>query len=194
MLFTALLLISSSVAGLSIQDFDDQVFAEMNLARTQPRVFAQIVAERGVTIGNSPAAIAEAVRFLRKQKPVPPLTISYGLTQAALSHVLDCGPRGIKGHRGSDGSRVNRRADRFGRWEGRIAENISYGRFSPRDTIVFLIIDEGVGDRGHRLNIFQRDFRRVGVASGGHATYGSMVVTDFAAGYRDRFGSSVASR
>jgi uncharacterized protein YkwD len=193
-LFTPLLLLGLAGGSLFAADYDEEVLAEMNFARTQPRVYAQIVAERGAAIGNSPRAVAEAVRYLRKQKAVAALAISSGLTQAALSHVLDCGPRGIRGHRGSDGSHVSRRADRFGRWDGRIAENISYGRFSPRDTVVFLIIDEGVGDRGHRLNIFQKDFRRVGIASGAHATYGLMVVTDFAAEYRERYGVPVASR
>jgi uncharacterized protein YkwD len=193
LLFTVLLL--GSVIGSALgSEFDAQVFAEMNLARTQPASYAKVVAARGPAIGNSPRAVKEAVRFLQKQKGMPALNPSSGLSQAALAHVLDCGPRGIKGHVGSDGSHVNRRADRFGQWVDRVAENISFGQLSARDTIVLLIVDEGVGDRAHRHNIFQRDFRFVGVASGPHASTGLMVVTDFAAGYRERFSSPVASR
>jgi hypothetical protein len=192
--FSTLLLLSTLAGSLLASDFDSQVLSEMNLARTRPGAYAEIVAERGPVIGNSSGAITEAVRFLENQKPGRALTTSPGLTQAALSHVLDCGTRGIKGHVGSDGSHVNRRANRFGQWEGRIAENISYGQLSARDTVVLLLIDEGVRDRGHRQNIFQRDFRLVGVASGAHATFGLMVVTDFAATYRERLGPSVAAR
>jgi len=131
---------------------------------------------------------------MQKQRAIPPLASSAGLTQSAFSHVLDTGPKGMRGHVGSDGSHVNRRADRFGEWEGRVAENISYGDLSAQDTVVLLLIDEGVRDFAHRYNIFQRDFRHVGVASGPHATAKLMVVTDFAAGYRERVGTSVVAR
>jgi uncharacterized protein YkwD len=130
---------------------------------------------------------------LHKQKPVSALVESDGLAQAALTHVCDTGPRGLKGHRGSDGSRVTHRADRFGRWDQLIGENIIYGKGTPRDWIVCLIVDEGVGDRYHRVNIFKREFRFVGIASGVHMTAGQMMVTDFAAKYREA-GSSVAVR
>lgn len=163
----------------------DELIAEMNLARTQPAAYAEIVAARGAAVGGSARSIAEAVRFLRQQRPISPLVQSAGLTQAALAHVLDTGPRGTRGHRGSDGSNVSKRASRFGRWDVRIGENILYGRASARDAIVSLIIDEGVGDRYHRRNIFERSFRFAGAAAGPHRGYGSMVVTDFAAVYRE---------
>lgn len=166
----------------------DELIAEMNLARTQPAAYADIVAARGAAAGGSARSVAEAVRFLRKQSPVAPLVRSAGLTQAALAHVLDTGPRGVKGHRGSDGSNVSKRASRFGRWDVRIGENILYGRASARDVIVALIVDEGVSDRYHRRNIFERSFRHVGAAAGPHSTYGAMFVTDFAAVYRDASG------
>jgi uncharacterized protein YkwD len=193
-LFSAVLLLSPLVGRLLASDFDAEVLAEMNLARTQPRAYAEIVAARGPAIGNSPRAVDETVRFLQKQKAVPALSSSPGLIQSALSHVLDTGPKGIRGHVGSDGSHVNRRADRFGQWEGRIAENISYGRLSAQDTVVLLLVDEGVRDFAHRYNIFRSEFRRVGVASGAHATAGLMVVTDFAASYRERVDASVVAR
>ena len=193
-LSSVLLLIAPFAGRLFAGDFDAQVLAEMNRARTQPQAYAQIVAERGPAIGNSSRAVAETVHFLQKQKAIPPLASSAGLTQSAFSHVLDTGPKGMRGHVGSDGSHVNRRADRFGEWEGRVAENISYGDLSAQDTVVLLLIDEGVRDFAHRYNIFQRDFRHVGVASGPHATAKLIVVTDFAAGYRERVGTSVVAR
>lgn len=185
-----LILVScSSFAGA----IERSVLHELNLARTEPRAYASIVAERAPVLGISSRAVAETVRFLRKQKPVGALTESAGLDQAALTHVFDTGPRGIKGHRGSDGSRVTQRADRFGRWDQLIGENLIYGRGTPRDWIVALIVDEGIGDRYHRINIFKREFRFVGIASGAHATKGQMMVTDFAAKYREG-SSSVAIR
>lgn len=169
------------------------ILQEINLARTQPQAYASIVARHAPSLGASPRAVEETLRYLRKQKPVGSLTQSPGLTQAALTHVLDTGPRGLKGHRGSDGSRVTHRADRFGRWDQLVGENLIYGKGSPRDWIVCLIVDEGVGDRYHRVNIFKKEFRFVGIASGTHATAGQMMVTDFAAKYQEN-ASSVAVR
>lgn len=167
------------------QSYDDTLFAEINLARTQPQAYARIITERGPAIGNSAKAVTDAVRFLEKQKPVASLSFSPGLTQAALSHVLDTGPRGIKGHAGTDGSRVTKRVDRFGRWDVRVAENLCYGRLGARDMIVCLIVDEGVRDLYHRRNIFDKSFRHIGVASGPHATMGYMMCSDFAAKYTE---------
>ena len=180
---------SSAIAG----SIDRSVLQELNLARTQPQAYAEIVASRAPALGISPRAVSETVRFLKKQKPVGPLEESAGLAQAALAHVCDTGPRGLKGHRGSDGSRVTHRANRFGRWEQLIGENLIYGNGTPRDWIVSLIVDEGIGDRYHRVNIFKREFRLVGIAIGSHATAGRMMVTDFAARYLEG-GDSVASR
>jgi uncharacterized protein YkwD len=161
------------------------VLQELNLARTQPQAYAAIVSSRAPALGLGAGSIAETVHFLQRQKPVGELVESAGLTQAAMSHVFDTGPRGIMGHRGSDGSHINHRADRFGHWDQLVGENLIYGKRTPRDWVVSLIVDEGVGDRYHRVNIFKREFRFVGVASGAHATAGQMLVTDFAAKYRE---------
>lgn len=162
-----------------------ELIAEMNMARTQPQAYAQIVAARGPQLGGSAKSVAEAVRFLQKQKPVGAFIASPGLTQAAMSHVVDSGMRGAIGHRGTGGSNVSTRASRFGQWDGRIGENIFYGRVSARDAIVALIVDEGVRDRYHRYNLFEKGFRYAGAAAGPHSGYGLMFVTDFAAGFRE---------
>ena len=180
-----LLAATLALTSLSHADIGADLVAEMNLARTQPKTYARIVAERGAAIGASAGAIREAVRFLEKQSRVPALVLSGGLSQAALSHVIDTGGRGIRSHRGSDGSNVSTRASRFGRWDERIGENIYFGRASARNAIVALIIDQGVGDRGHRANIFEKTFRYAGGAGGPHVSMGAVFVTDFAADFRE---------
>ncbi|MEQ1861051.1 MAG: CAP domain-containing protein [Chthoniobacteraceae bacterium] len=180
-----LLAATLALTALSHADIGADLVAEMNLARTQPKAYARIVADRGAAAGASAGAIREAVRFLERQGRVPALVLSPGLSQAALSHVIDAGGRGFRSHRGSDGSNVSNRANRFGRWDGRIGENIYFGRSSARDAIVALIIDQGVGDRGHRSNIFEKTFRYVGAAAGPHVSMGAVFVTDFAASYRE---------
>jgi uncharacterized protein YkwD len=161
-------------------DYGAEVLAEMNLARTQPQAYAQVVALSARRGREGDRSVKEAVRFLQKAKPLPPLADSGGLRASALAHVLDSGSRGTRGHQGSDGSHTWDRIERYGRWSGLVGENILYGVASPRDAVVALIVDEGVRGRMHRENIFRKNFRLVGIASGPHATAGTVLVTDFA--------------
>ena len=43
-----------------------------------------------------------------------------------------------------------------------------------------LIVDSGVPNRGHRLNIFSRGYQAAGVGCARHSVYGAMCVIDFA--------------
>jgi uncharacterized protein YkwD len=162
-----------------------QVLAEVNLARTQPALYAQFIGEYAASgrTRASKGAVREAITFLRKTQPLPALEWSDGISRAALAHVLDSGSRGRTGHTGTRGQSPWQRMARFGQWAGRAAENISYGVSDARGIVVQLIIDEGVPGRGHRRNIFGPAFRVAGVATGGHARYGTMCVMDFAGGY-----------
>ena len=183
----ALLLPLLATASLRADDLAAQVQAEINLARTAPQQYARIVAgrEAGRRHSEGDRVVAEAIRYLEKVRPLPPLRRSEGLSGSALSHVLDQGPSGAFGHKGRDGSTPAKRMARFGRWFGRAAENICYGQQDARGIVVRLIVDDGVRDRGHRLNIFGREFRCAGIASGPHAGYGTMCVIDFAAAFQE---------
>src|SRR5687768_13001014 len=59
-----------------------QVLAEINLARTQPQMYARIVAETARPGREGEKAIREAVRFLEKARPLPALSLSAGLSRA----------------------------------------------------------------------------------------------------------------
>jgi len=48
-----------------------------------------------------------------------------------------------------------------------------------------LIIDDGVRGRGHRRNIFNRNYNTAGAAYRPHARYGSVCSIDFASGYAE---------
>jgi uncharacterized protein YkwD len=178
----SLLILLISTIAASARDLADEVIAEMNLARTAPQRYAQIVASR--TVGyrgrEGEKVVREAIRFLEKQRPLAPLAVSDGICNSALSHVHAMGPVGGRGHKGRDGSQPWDRMARFGQWLGRAGENIDYGVRDARAIVVRLIIDDGVRSRGHRKNIFSRDFRVTGAASGYHATYGGMCVINFA--------------
>ena len=131
------------------------------------------------------AAVEEAADFLEEVQPLKgQLTFSQELHWAARSHVLDQGPSGATGHVGVDGSQPAQRLERFGSFEKVMGEVINYGEETARMTVIQLVIDDGVPDRGHRHNLFNPNFRVAGAAIGYHKGYGSMTVVDLAYGFK----------
>ena len=172
-------------AFASASDLAIQVRDELNLARTAPQQYAQLLASRiaGYQGIEGESAIREAVHFLEKARPLPPLVLSDGICSSALTHVLELGPSGGRGHVGSGGSMPWDRMARFGQWTGHAGENIYYGQRDARGIVIALIVDDGERSRGHRKNIFSRDFHYTGIACGPHASFGMMCVIDFAGGF-----------
>jgi len=177
-----------------------QMLTETNLARTAPQRYAGYLldlrrqyqgrsylmpgtAATFVMTTEGVSALDEAIRFLKKQKPLAPLTWSQGLAESAGELVRDEGGSGEIGHTGRQSGGVRQRIERQGTWLTRIAENIGYGPDTARLMTMQLIIDDGVPDRGHRKNIFTPDFRVAGAACGPHPSYQNMCVMDFAVGF-----------
>lgn len=129
------------------------------------------------------SAVNECVRVLKRQQPLPLMYPSEGLSRAARDHVKDQSKSGKTGHTGGDRSTMRNRVERYGEWQSSIAENIAYGAKTAQQIVVYLLIDDGVPDRGHRKNFLTPGFSKVGVATGGHPQYGFMSVMDFAGGY-----------
>jgi uncharacterized protein YkwD len=141
-------------------------------------------------------AVDEAIRFLRRARPLPPLALSLGLCSAAAAHCREQAS-GAVGHHACDGSDPGNRLRRYGVVAQGWAENIAYGQRSARATVMALIIDDGVRGRSHRRNIFNSNYNAVGAAYGPHARYGSVCSIDFVSGYAEgtfvRAGSKVAN-
>jgi uncharacterized protein YkwD len=183
------------------EDLARQVLAEINLARSQPKTYAGYLREfrkkfRGkyylmpgsstrIQTSEGTAAVDEAIRYLARQKPLPPLNWSDGLAAAADELAEDQGRSGATGHADSQGRSPQERIERHGKWERIIAENIGYGPRDGRSMVMQLIIDDGVRDRGHRTNIFNKAFGAAGAACGTHPGFGSVCVIDFAGGFRE---------
>jgi len=162
------------------------VIRELNLARENPKLYATFAAEsRPFHMIEHGRAVDEAVRFLAKARPLPPLTLSAGMCHAAADH---CGEQvaGQLGHDGNDRSSPGDRISRYGSWSSGWGENISYSQKTARGVVLALIIDDGVRSRGHRKNIFSAKFNYAGVAFGPHARYRTVCTIDFAGGYAER--------
>jgi len=174
-------------APASASQLDADVLDELNFVRTRPQDYAQELREAATSRGRyessfayeDPGALDEAVDFLERQPPLPPLRANAGLTAAARAYASAQGPRGQVGH-GAGASSLGQRLQRQGVFAGMSAENISYGYNDPRDVVRQLVVDSGVASRGHRANIFSRGYQAAGVGCARHQVYGAMCVIDFA--------------
>lgn len=189
----------SDIPYLSV--LEKQVIEETNFARTKPKEYAKILERRKkyfdgrlykepnkipMVTNEGVNSLNEAINFLNRVKPLQPLSPSKGLSLAAQAHAKDTGSKGITGHYGSDGSSLTDRVNRYGKWEIYVGENVSYGQETARKIVIQLIVDDGVRDRGHRENIFNPKFNKIGVGYGIHKQYQHLCVQDFAGNYVDK--------
>ena len=197
-LAAATLTFSLTLAGDNSASVDQErvsaaaVICELNLARENPSLYASFVAEsRPSHMIEHGRAVDEAVRFLKKARPLPPLTLSTGMSRAAADHCAEQ-VDGQLGHDGNDRSSPGDRISRYGTWSLTWGENISYGQKTARGIVLTLIIDDGVRSRGHRKNIFNPKFNFAGAAFGPHARYRTVCSIDFAGSYAERAEALVA--
>ena len=183
-----------------LSELENTVVQEHNLVRSDPAAYAahleewrsyyrgkqrRIPGRRPINTIEGVEGVDEAIRFLATAAPQEPLRPSHGLSRAAEDHARDSGEKGWMGHAGSDGSEPGDRANRHGKWYGRIGENIVYGGMDAREFIIRLLVDDGIPERMHRTNIFNPEYHVVGVAFGYHSEYGSMCVITYAADYEE---------
>lgn len=180
---TALILACGAGPASAAGRLDQAVLDEINFARTHPASYARFLDQGDDDDGYvdpEPSARDEAIRFLERQSPLPPLTPNVDLGLAAAEQVAAQGPRGLTGHAGADGSSPSERIHRRGVWRARSAEAISYGYGDPAAVVRQLVIDAGVPGRGHRTILFDPNLTIAGAHCGPHAVYRYMCVIDFA--------------
>jgi len=176
-------------------DLASGVIDEINWARANPQAYADELRDYrrrfdgnivypddtpdGVLTREGVSAVDEAIAYLDRQAPLPPLSDGAVLARGAADLVADEAPSGRTGHytaAGLDpGARVRRRGGDI-----YVGEVIAYGPTTPRAVVRQLIVDDGVPKRGHRTLLFSPMYRYAGAACGGHARYGAMCVVDLA--------------
>jgi len=60
------------------------------------------------------------------------------------------------------------------------AENCGYGVYNGKDAVNQLLIDESVSNLGHRKNILNPKYTRIGVGINFHPKYEKVIVIDYA--------------
>jgi uncharacterized protein YkwD len=130
-------------------------------------------------------AVDEAIAVLAQTEPLAALSLSEGMSHAARDLVREQSQTGEVGSIGRDRHGPSDRLARYGTWQDRWAESLSYGQPSARDVIRDLLINDGNRDRRDRAYLLDPQFQVVGIAGGYHPRYDSMAAILFAAGYRD---------
>ena len=198
----------SSGSGTALTEPERDLLNEINQARANPQLYAthlenlkpQFSGKQYTPAGKDPLtteegwnAVDEAIRFLKALKPLPPLVASNGLSLAAMTHVKDQGNTGNTGHRGASGM-IEERVKPYGRWEGAIGENISYGNDSARERLLTWLIDDGFPSRGHRRRLLGTEFQFAGISCGSHPQYNAMCVLTLASGFNELSPGAVSAK
>ncbi|MEM9137720.1 MAG: CAP domain-containing protein [Cyanobacteria bacterium P01_F01_bin.42] len=208
-LITAVLLLAFQVSShsrasaqtqVSWEQLEQQILAEHNRVRKNPKSYVPLLEawleqtdEQGMVRLNQTTqlqtvegrqAIQAAIAFLNTQSRRPALSASQGLKNVAKSHSAYL-QTGSTGHRGRRGQSPESRFLEFGRPIGLFGENISYGLQTPETILMGLIINDGNPRRGHRRNLFESRFRRVGVGCGQHQTFWVVCVMTYANDFRE---------
>ncbi|MFN8674005.1 MAG: CAP domain-containing protein [Candidatus Sericytochromatia bacterium] len=180
---------------------EKDILLATNMVRTNPSLFAKeyieplldkfdgnilVLENKRILTQEGKSSYLEAIEFLKKQVPVNILEFSNGIRKASLDHVNDTGPKGLTQHEGSNKSTPWERLEKYGEWSGEISENISFGTDDGIRVVIDLVTDDGVSDRGHRINILDPKVKYVGIACGPHSSYGIMCVQDFTSFYKEK--------
>ena len=101
---------------------------------------------------------------------------------ATKDHVDDTGPQGICEHEGTDGSAPDDRMKRYvHKFNTLNAENLAFEKNSQGLAVILsLFIDDGVKDRGHRVNMQNPSFVYMGSYTGPHKVYQGMTAINYA--------------
>ncbi len=193
------MLLSSATAqagerATSVSRLERDVLTEINYARQHPQDYAETLRDyrryfdghvlflpgdpNGVITNEGLDAVDEAIDFLERQEPLPPLSRGDLLVLAAQDHADDQGMSGASGHVSRNGMSPGDRVKRRG-GDIYVGEGIWYGSGDAGAVVRSLIVDDGVRSRGHRALLFQADFRFAGVGCGTHRRFGNICVVDF---------------
>jgi uncharacterized protein YkwD len=150
-----------------LNDTEKKVILLMNLARFDGAAFLRHIADPYMQKLDQESSYTRSLRRdLKKVKGYAPLNPEKDLYEAALFHATESGKTGRIGHHN-----FNRRvAPLLDKYEV-VGENCDYGNDDALDILMNLLIDEGVEDLGHRVNILKAEFAYVGVAKAFHKRY-----------------------
>lgn len=170
--------------GFSALGENEQLmFYWTNYFRNDPdRFYNQIIKE---FIKQFPEANTSEIKSLETEiknskTSLPVLLPDYGLMQMAEIHSVDLIRRGsIISHRSSTGKDFVQRIRDAGLYRCG-AENIYVGAYDPLEALIALLVDYGVSDKGHRMNLLDPRFGKMGISFPSINQKRGLLVQDFA--------------
>jgi Cysteine-rich secretory protein family len=146
---------------------EQEMFYWTNVFRKDPvRFFNNVVKE---FIRQFPEANKSEVKSLERdlfkfKSALPLLLPDVGLYTMSQTHSADLKKRGgVISHNSSTGKDFVQRIKEVGSYKCG-AENLFLGNNNPLEALVMLLIDYGVTDKGHRLNLLDPTFGRMGIS------------------------------
>lgn len=148
----------------------------MNLARTDGSLFYESFVIPYEEMNESPkdTYIRSLKKDLQKVKDYPLLFVQEDLTNAAVYHAESSGKSGQTGHPNYE----NRMLELNKKYKS-LGENADYGRLEALDIVMSLLIDRGIPDLGHRINILNPQYNSIGIGTATHKKYRTNTVMEF---------------
>lgn len=185
---------------VNYEELKKSILIEHNRLRSDPSSFVPLLEEQmkffkndtlykpkeiAIQTSEGKAAYTEAIKFLKRQKPVKELTFDTRISLACQDHANDIGPRGLISHESSDSKSLVDRFERYFEWDGQCCENIDVGNKIAVNVVISLLVDDGILDRPHRMNMFNPDMKYFGIGCGEHKDFDVITVIDYVSGIRD---------
>jgi uncharacterized protein YkwD len=160
-----------------LTDEEQKVVLFMNMARFNGPLFAETFlatyVEENQVENNS--YLRSLHKDLQSVSGLPALVPEEDLTSVAQGHAVKSGQTGHVGHKDMQKRFEPIRGNPYFAW----GENCSYGFEEAISIVMTLLIDEGIGDVGHRKNILNSGYNSVGVGIRPHKGYRVNCVIDF---------------
>lgn len=159
--------LSSSSAFSLLSQTEQESLYWVNYFRQNPRRFWNLVMKEFLLqFPEAKSAYTRSLEadILKAPQSLPLLMPDSGLVRMASAHATDLKKRkGVISHTSSDGRTFVQRIQAAGRYTCG-AENIFNGSFSGLESLISLLIDHGVPDKGHRLNLLDPKFQFIGIS------------------------------
>jgi hypothetical protein len=159
---------------------EQEVIILLNLVRSNPPLFYEKLAKPYLdSIKPKEFYWNSLIKDLTNTTSMPMLATNDNLFSMAENHAVCTGKIGHVGHDCPKGFNFNQRLKKYNLNNSYVGENCSYGYNSAMDIVMQLLVDEDVPSLGHRVNILNKVYKKVGVATRPHAKWESTCVIDF---------------
>lgn len=151
-----------------LSEDEKMVILYTNLARLDGALFAETFLAEYIRLKDlDPSGFVQSLyEDLYKVKNLPVLIPERDLYRGARDHATWSGKKGYEGHK-----RFKSRFDPLMKKYTEVGENIYYGQYTPIEIVIQLLIDEGIPDLGHRINLLNPRFNSIGVSIKPHKEY-----------------------